>query len=313
MKRSVVIAVFIFLFVFDTIAQQSPYNHPQKVISQWPQQVPDFPITRDSNFLFNKQYYELEDQWAVFPQKTYNIYTKGMYTLALIYFDAAAGYSMINLGLFDVNAKGHAYRDTTAPKLTFVHNDFKESFVIQLTQQSVDLAAPIPDNMLKDMKLEKAPYWLPAYHAANPDTIKTLARKLLFGHLFRVYARDVAQHIGETVMAEGRLYGGIVKPDPVSPNVKIEFLYMGGGNYPNQKLTVIINNASSNDEKWLASLDKIDLNTQGQKISLNDIHSAKGKIFLYEGKPAIEIKSGELGSLASLDNGPSQLELQKYQ
>jgi hypothetical protein len=285
---------------------QPPGPPVSKIISPFPKEPIENPATHDANFVFNKHYYEAENRWVTFPKRPEYPFRKGMYSLCFIYFDAQAGYTMINEGLFDIDAYGHAYRDTSAS--TFHVPRFKNNAALYhgpLKSQidlNVLLTAVIPDKMLKDMNVKKTPDWLPEYRRTNPDTFKTIAKKLLFGHTFTVVVGDAGQHIGEHVIVEGRLYGGIMNPDPGKPGFNTVSLYIGGGNYPNQKFTILVKEIKADSNSFAGRFT----GTPARELYL----SAEGTVFIYNGKPAVEIKDENLGVLKFFDSGKPTPDMQ---
>ncbi len=298
--------LFLFiLFISCTInaAAQPPGPPVAKIISAFPNGPKNIPVTHDTNFVFNKHYYEAEGQWVTFPKRPNLAFSKGMYSLGFIYFDAQAGYTMINEGLFNIDTQGHAFRDTSDSKSRMARTA-TDVFLRRgptRSQISVDavLTAAIPDKMLYDMKIKKTPDWLPEYRRNNPDTFKTLTQKLLFGHTFTVMVGDAAKHVGEHVIVEGRLYGGVVKPDAERPGFNTVLLYIGGGNYPNQKFTIIIKDTKSGSGSFAGHFAG---KSVAELLTHEEYLSAEGTIFIYEGKPAVEIKENELGGITFFDN-----------
>jgi len=286
------------------VAAQPPGPPVSKIISPFPNEPKDIPITHDTNFVFNKHYYEAENHWVTFPKNPKAAFSKGMYSLAFIYFDAQAGYTMINEGLFDIDAQGHAFRDTSDSKSRMARTA-TDIFLrrgptrLQISA-GTNLAAIIPDKILYDMKIKKIPDWLPGYLHNNPDTFKTLAKKLFFGHTFTVPVGDVARHIGEHVIVEGRLYGGSVKPDPGRPGFNTVLLYIGGGNYPDQKFTIIIKDTKTGSNTFAIKFANASV---AGLLKSEEYISAEGKVFIYDGKPAVEIKEDDLGFLEFVDSG----------
>ncbi|MCC8424704.1 hypothetical protein [Mucilaginibacter sp. UR6-11] len=270
-------------------------------------------IIRDSNFVFDKHYYELENRWVVSPKNNSFRGMKTLYTLGFIIFDAEKGYSIFYDGKFDVDANGHAVRDTTSmtksPKKSLYPAGWPFRFQLLPIAK---LMAAIPDNMLNDLGLKKVPDWLKDYRRKNPDTIKSLEKKIQFGRLYHIYAKEVNEHIGDNAVVQGMIYGGRAIVDQDRPWTKIVFLYMGGGNYPNQKLTIIIKDAGERAQDWLTAL-KVSPQPQ-EKTGLEvPLYSVKGKIFLYDKKPAIEISKTELGMVSWVDRSPTAAEIKKFE
>jgi hypothetical protein len=306
MKRLIILLI-ISISCITSVAAQPPGPPVAKVISAFPTEFKEMPVTHDTNFVFNKHYYEVENRWVTFPKRPNYAYTKGNYSLVFIYFDAEAGYTMINYGLFDIDSAGHAIRDTSASKLHSSRTGANRAAVyygprkLQIPLES-SLTAVIPDKMLNEMNLEKVPDWLPVYRRSNPDTFKTIRKKLLFGHTFTVPVADAAKHIGENVIVEGRLYGGVMKPDPDRSGFNIISLYIGGGDYPHQKFTIVVKDAKTGSNSFAAKFTGIPV----REIYL----SAKEIVFMHNGKPAVEITDKDLGGITFVDSGKPTPEMQ---
>jgi hypothetical protein len=111
-----------------------------------------------------------------------------------------------------------------------------------------------------------------------------------------IFARDAGKHIGEVLKVQGRLYSCEVITDTVNPKNRVELLYVGGTIKSNHYLTVIIRSTIG----YQNYIDKLNSANHTQRET---IVSAVGKVFLYKGKPAIELPNlKELGFLDFKDN-----------
>lgn len=138
--------------------------------AQVPMAIPDQQTTYGL-LQFNRHVYDLEDNWVVFPK----IEKTGKYQFGVIYLDMMAGLTFNLEGTFQLDAQGHAFRDTT----DYLKNAM---FKYRLGPNTKPVAA-IPDNMLSDLKVKKTPDWLLLYHPANQDRSSVAAKVRIGRHL----------------------------------------------------------------------------------------------------------------------------------
>ena len=91
----------------------------------------------------------------------------------------------------------------------------------------------------------------------------------------KVELKDVARHIGDSVIVCGKIYGGKYLG---SASNQPTFLNMGAA-YPNQPLTLVIWGAG---RKGFSYIPEKKLNNKNVCV--------KGKIYVFKGKPQIVIK-----------------------
>ncbi|HEY5327359.1 MAG TPA: tetratricopeptide repeat protein [Mucilaginibacter sp.] len=112
--------------------------------------------------------YDLEDHWVAFPK---NIKT-GKFPFGYIYLDTQAGFTFNLEGYFQLDAQGHAFRDST----DYLKNAM---FKVRLGPNT-SLVAMVTDNMLADFKVNPKPSWLAIYKSGNTDR-NSVAMKVTIG------------------------------------------------------------------------------------------------------------------------------------
>jgi hypothetical protein len=113
---------------------------------------------------------------------------------------------------------------------------------------------------------------------------------------------DAKKHIGETIEVIGKIYNGKIKRDKTKPDSLYEILYLGA-NYPKEDFIIIIKMKSFKGDslKLFAQNVKFEQNKEGEYKGSFANFSATGKIFLYEGKPAIMLKEDQIALLEPTD------------
>lgn len=114
-----------------------------------------------------------------------------------------------------------------------------------------------------------------------------------------IYAKDAAHHIGEMVDVKGKLYNCELVTIPANNRHHSALLYVGKGAYPGQALTIIIEDATE--------LEKLITFWSRERLIDEPVYlGVEGKLFMYQGKPAIELPDNkELGVLSFKDAIPS--------
>ncbi|MES2544800.1 MAG: hypothetical protein V4548_07935 [Bacteroidota bacterium] len=116
------------------------------------------------NLTFNKRFVECEDKWVVFEKDE-----DGMYRYGFIYIDSQAGLTYNSEGSFkqDANGKFEVTKiENTNIKARLKPNNGKVAF--------------IPENLFKDLKIEKTPDWLKFYK----NDLNTAKRQYKWGFMY---------------------------------------------------------------------------------------------------------------------------------
>jgi tetratricopeptide (TPR) repeat protein len=100
---------------------------------------------------FERHFYDLEDQWAVFPKNE----KTGKYPFGFIYMDLLAGFSFRLEGSFEIDPQGHIFRDSTDYLKTAM-------YTYRLGRNTKPVYA-IPDNILSILGVKQYPEWLHIY------------------------------------------------------------------------------------------------------------------------------------------------------
>jgi tetratricopeptide (TPR) repeat protein len=112
--------------------------------------------TAYGNLNFISHANDLEDHWAAFPKNNQNRFPFGY-----VYMDAREGFTIHMEGSFQLDDKGHAFRDLAdLPKIAQVKILFAPN---------TQLIAAIPDSMLADLNVNPVPEWLAAYKRDLPE------------------------------------------------------------------------------------------------------------------------------------------------
>ncbi len=113
----------------------------------------------------------------------------------------------------------------------------------------------------------------------------------------RINANDASKHIGETRQVAGYIFKIETRKPKTYPDSALVVFHLNNDNKLDKDFIILIRISTKKDTAFINLIKKIRQNMNKPKDPGFAGYAAAGKIFLFEGKPAVMIKSGDLGFL----------------